>query len=202
MIPPIDRGEYGEIFRRHFGNETTRQGIRNGWERWKKIWESELDVMVLHEIDGKPALQGESDYVLFVASGPLGFKWRASEGLFLLLPAMWKENSATFARLFKLKDPRATARLVIQYALIDGRVSEIKLSCAAASAIAWLLSNTEMKLPLNEYHHIGYDISSVPGPLGQARMFNFRAILAENEEQAALQLSRELPLPGWRPPLS
>jgi hypothetical protein len=33
-------------------------------------------------------------------------------------------------------------------------------------------------------------------------MFNFRAILTDCEEQTALQLLRETPLPKWRPPPS
>jgi hypothetical protein len=155
------------------------------WERWKKTWESELDTMVLHALDGKPTPRSGSDYCIFVACGPLRFNWRASEDVFRELPANWMANSEVFMRT--LGDPRTAARLVIQYALIDGRIAETKLACATAAAIAWLLSTSEVKLPLNDFRYIGYDISGVPGPLNQARMFNVRAILTESEEQVASQ---------------
>lgn len=90
------------------------------------------------------------------------------------------------ARTLGRKDPRSTARMVLQNGLVDGRVVDVKFSCMAASATVWLLSTHETKLPIGDFHYVGYDISNVPGPLDQARMFNFRAILSESPEQAAL----------------
>jgi hypothetical protein len=38
----LDRGEYGEIYRRTFGKDFTRQACCEGFERWEKFWKSEM----------------------------------------------------------------------------------------------------------------------------------------------------------------
>jgi hypothetical protein len=50
------------------------------------------------------------------------------------------------------------------------------------------------------FHCLGYDIAYVPGPMGQARMFNFRAILSQEFDREVFFHTRGPPPPKWRPP--
>jgi hypothetical protein len=61
------------------------------------------------------------------------------------------------------------------------------MSIAIASGVVWLLSTSEAQLPIQMFHMLGYDIAHVPGPPGQARMFNFRAILSSNSLRKNLE---------------
>jgi hypothetical protein len=74
------------------------------------------------------------------------------------------------------------------------------MSIAIASGVVWLLSTSEAQLPIQMFHMLGYDIAHVPGPPGQARMFNFRAILSSKWDADAFAIARSEPLPDWQPP--
>ena len=57
-----------------------------------------------------------------------------------------------------------------------------------AAAIAWLITSSEVGehvLALG-YRLIGYDISFIPGPSDQKRMFNFRAVLHPGAKSRSL----------------
>ena len=160
--------------------------------------------MYLHPIGAEPPSDSESDYHIVLGCGPLGFHWRISAKFFPTLPKQWTVNSEVIGKVFgealNTRDPRRIARTIVHNALVDGQVCELPMTTMVASAIVWLLSTNDAALPLNMFHCLGYDISYVPGPPGQGRMFNFRAILVESWEQADLQMARDLPLPKWRPP--
>jgi len=48
------RGDYGELYHRVFGKGASREACRQGWKRWQDIWESGMDLFVLHP-PGEPA---------------------------------------------------------------------------------------------------------------------------------------------------
>jgi hypothetical protein len=97
-------------------------------------------------------------------------------------------------------DLRAAARAFVHNAFVGGFVSNLTMSIAIASGVVWLLSTSEAQLPIQMFHMLGYDITHVPGPLGQARMLNFRAILSSEWDASAFALARSGPLPHWQPP--
>jgi hypothetical protein len=143
-------------------------------------------------------------------AGPLRYLARCSAAYLLALPQMWTEFSAD-AKVADLlnnrgTNPRARARAFVHNSLVDGFVMDPTIGPAMAGAIAWLFSSNEM-LPaqLSDYHMFGYDISFVPRPPdveGHHSMFNFRAVLNREPDQAfeMLDMMRAAPLPEWRPP--
>ena len=108
-----------------------------------------------------------------LACGPLRFWWRVAEDFFLMLPDQWSQSG--LAKSLD-SDLRRAARSFIHNAFVDGYALYPKISTAIASGIVWLLSTSEAQIPIKEFHLLGYDISHVPGPLGQPRMFNFRRL--------------------------
>ena len=201
MNPPLDRSEYDEIYRRTFGKDFTRQACREGFERWQRFWASGATAMELHLIGAEPLPWNESEHIV-LGCGPLGFHWRTSAKNFPALLEQWNINGKVFGEALNDRDPRSVARTVIHNALVDGQVCELPMSAMVASAIMWLLSTNEAQVPLDMFHCLGYDITYVPGPIGQARMFNFRAILSQEFDREVFFRTRELSLPKWRPPPS
>jgi hypothetical protein len=196
----INRGDYGELYHRTFGKSMNRQACREGWRRWQKVWASGNDGMILHRPEEEPPPESASDYLIVLACGALEFRWRAAEDFFGILPDMWCSVLAGPAGRTLDPNPRKAARTFVHNAFVDGYVLNPRISVAIASGIAWLLSTSEMQIPIQEFHLLGYDITHVPGPAGQARMFNFRALLSQPTSPDALKQARSLPLPQWHPP--
>lgn len=84
----------------------------------------------------------------------------------------------------------------------EGNALDPGIGPAMAASIAWPIASHDVMGELSEQHHmLGFDIAYVPGPPGQARMFNFRALLSlEYDPGALLESARSLPLPAWAPP--
>jgi hypothetical protein len=184
----LDRAEYGEIYHRTFGKGAAREACRKGWERWQTVLASGTSVLVLHPHGAPMPAPHANDYWAFATLGPLRFLARINETLLPQLPEMWLAftRDEHVAKLLATvgQNPRTRARGFIQNSLVDGYVIDPAVGPAMAGAIAWLLSTIEgMPTRLSDYHLFGYDISYVPGPPGQARMFNFRAILNAAPEQ-------------------
>jgi len=203
----LDRGEYGEIYHHTFGKAGGREACRKGWERWQKVFAANLGAIVIHPHGISMPTPHANDYWAFATCGPLRFLARINEAFFPQLPEMWLEftRDEHGARLLATcgQNPRQRARGFIHNSLVDGFVMDPIIGPAMAGAITWLLSTIEgLPIPLSEYHLFGYDIAHVPGPPGQARMSNFRAVFnaAPEQTEGMLDMARTLPLPEWRPP--
>jgi len=202
----LDRGEYGEIFRRTFGKSRGREACRQGWHRWEKVLATKAGAIVIHAHGAPMPNLHPTDYWAFTTLGPLRFLARINAVFLPQLPEMWLEftRDEHAAKLLATcgQNPRQRARGFIQNSLVDGYVTDLVIGPTMAGAIAWLLSSwEEMPIELSAYHLFGYDISYVPGPSGQARMFNFRAVLNTTPERLEGMLDmRALPLSQWRPP--
>jgi hypothetical protein len=208
QVMNLDRSEYGKIYHQVFGKAASRGACRGGWERWQEALASNLSAIAVHP-PGTPVPDSHpNDYWAFAVLGPLLFQARIYEALLPRLPEMWlqfirAESSAKLVAALG-QNPRQRARAFVQNSLVDGYVMHPVIGPAMAGAIAWLLSNVEtVPIELKDYHFFGYDISHVPGPLGQPTMFNFRAVfnLAIPERlNDMLASTRAIPLPEWRPP--
>ena len=203
----LDRGEYGEIDHQTFGKKAGRKACREGWNRWQAMLASGADALMLHPHGTPVPTPHANDYWVFATLGPLRFLARVNETFLPQLPEMWlqftRDERAAKVLATCGQNPRQRARRFIQNSLVDGYGMMLPVGPAIAGAIAWLLSTIEdVPVELSAYHLFGYDISHVPGPPGQARMFNFRVILNATPEriEGVLDMARALPLPGWRPP--
>jgi hypothetical protein len=199
----MDRSEFGELYHRVFGKGASRENCRQAWQRWQAIWGSGLDLIVLHP-PGAPALEKQpTDYYLIATCSELRFLARASQQYFGQLSPAWEE----FSRAAKLpqalnRNPRSAARTFLHNMLVDGYGQHPTLGPAMGGCIAWLVASHEIVgCAVAQRRMLGVDIAYVPGPVGQARMFNFRLIMAPEYEPGLLETTtRALPFPSWQPP--
>jgi hypothetical protein len=200
----LDRGEYGLIYHRTFGKQVSKKDCREGWERWQQVMELDYKFIVVHPPGTPMPDPHANDYWAVATLGPLWFQARINESFLPQLPEVWLDFSRGEPGTQLLatcgEDPRRRARSFVHNSLVCGFVMHPVIGPAMASALAWLLSTLEgQPIRLSDFHLFGYDISHVPGPLGQPRMFNFRALLSQAPEDT-LAVARALPLPKWRLP--
>jgi hypothetical protein len=192
----IDCGEYGEIYRRVFGEDIGGAACRQGWKRWTKIWETEDRGAVLRVADTPAPVNLKSDYFMFMAHGPLPFFACVAKTSFPGLPARWIRftDRAGFKEIYG-SDLRRAAQRFLLHALVDGHGLSVPLGSAMVAGIAWLMANRRLGLPLERYHYMGFDITYVPGPPNRPEMFDFRAMLSIGGPEAeGLAALRAMPL--------
>jgi hypothetical protein len=205
-MTPLDRSDYSEIYWCTFGKSAGREACRQGWKRWQAIWRSGTDILIMHPTGTTVPIAHESDHFIVARHGPLRFVARASREHFLTLPDMWlgfTTDPPSQKLLASLGDnPRARARAFVHNSLVDGLIMHPVIGPAMAGAIAWLITSAETIGEFaKDYRLIGYDISFIPGPPGQRKMFNFRLVMHPDADfETWRDVVDTLPLPGWRPP--
>lgn len=135
MTLPMTREDYGKLYHTVLGKAAGREACRQGWDRWRRIWEGGYDAIMLHPPNSPPPAPQENDHFITAASGELRFIARATPTCVAQLPALWLD-AADFVRELG-HNPRQRARAFVHNSLVDGHVVDPRIAPAMAGAIAW-----------------------------------------------------------------